>query len=197
MRDDLAWLRCVCERRGVPLIRKDTEAVIRHVLKTYRPARILEIGTALGYSACLMASVLPETAVTTIEIYDRSFYDAKEAIGRLGLSDRIEQRLGDAADVLPVLAAEGRRYDLTFVDAAKSRYRVYFEGALSMMESGGVILCDNLMLGATLEEPGKDDRRHRTSARQMERFIEELRRDSRVATTFYECGDGLSVSRIR
>ncbi|MCR5134876.1 MAG: O-methyltransferase [Clostridiales bacterium] len=197
MRDDLIWLRGVCERRGVPLIRRDTEEVIRNVLASCKPARILEIGTALGYSACLMASILPEAAVTTIEIYDRSYYDAREAIARLGLSDRIEQRLGDAADLLPVLAAEGRRFDLAFIDAAKSHYRVYFEGALSMMESGGVILCDNLMLGATLEEPGKNDRRHRTSARQMERFIEELRRDSRVATTFYECGDGLSVSRIR
>lgn len=194
--EGLAWLRGVCERREIPTIRTDTEMLMRAILEESHPTQILEVGTAIGYSACMMATVLPKATVTTIEIYDRSFYDAKEAIERLGLSGRIEQHLGDAAEVLPALAAEGRRFDLAFIDAAKSHYRTYFEAALSMMESCGLILCDNLMLGADLTTPGSGDRRHRTSAKRMERFLEELRQDSRVTTDFYECGDGLSVSRI-
>lgn len=194
--EGLGWLRGVCERRGVPLIRRDQEPVMAELLRRAAPARILEVGTALGYSACFMATVLPEASVTTIEIYDRSFYDAKEAIARLGLSDRIRQCLGDAKDVLPQLAAEGDHYDLAFIDAAKSHYREYFEQAMRMMDTGGLILCDNLMLGASLDDPGEGDRRHRTSAKKMEQFLNDLRCDTRVETTFYDCGDGLSVSRI-
>ncbi len=196
LNDGLAWLRGVCERREVPAIRRRTEPLLRRILEEDHPARILEIGTAIGYSACFMASVLPTAQVTTIEIYDRSFYDAREAIERLGLTDRIEQILGDAAEVLPRLAEEGRQYDLVFIDAAKSHYRTYFEESLAMMKKGGLILCDNLSLGASLGNPGEGDRRHRTSAKRMERFLEELAQDTRVTTTFYETGDGFSVSRI-
>jgi predicted O-methyltransferase YrrM len=194
--EGLGWLRGVCERRDVPAIRRETEPLLISILEQARPARILEIGTAIGYSACFMATVLPKAQITTIEIYDRSYYDAKEAIERLGLADRIEQRLGDAAEVLPQLKEEGRRYDLVLIDAAKSHYRTYFEESLSMMGPGGIILCDNLSLGADLAHPGEGDRRHRTSAKRMERFLDELAQDTRVATTFYETGDGFSVSRI-
>ena len=196
LNEGLAWLRGVCERREVPAIRRQTEPLLRRILEEDHPARILEIGTAIGYSACFMASVLPAVQITTIEVYDRSFYDAKEAIERLGLTDRIEQILGDAAEVLPRLADEGRQYDLVFIDAAKSHYRTYYEESLAMMKKGGLILCDNLSLGASLSNPGEGDRRHRTSAKRMERFLEELAQDTRVTTTFYETGDGFSVSRI-
>lgn len=194
--EGLGWLRGVCERRGVPLIRRDTEAVMRKILQETRPERILEAGTALGYSACLMATAVPAARITTIEIDARSFCDAREAIGRLGLAGRIEQLQGDAAEVLPQLADQGRHYDLVFIDAAKSHYRTYFEASLKMMRPGGLILCDNLMLGASMESPADGDRRHRTSAKRMAAFLEELRSDARVVTDFYECGDGLSVSRI-
>ena len=192
----LGWLRAVCERRGVPLIRRDTEAVMRKVLQEAGPERILEVGTALGYSACLMATALPEALITTIEIDARSYCDAGEAIERLGLAGRIEQLQGDAAEVLPQLAEQGRQYDFVFIDAAKSHYRTYFEASLKMLPPGGLILCDNLMLGASMESPADGDRRHRTSAKRMAAFLEELRSDARVVTDFYECGDGLSVSRI-
>ena len=194
--EGLGWLRGVCERREVPAIRRETEPLLKSILEQARPARILEIGTAIGYSACFMASVLPKTQITTIEIYDRSFYDAKEAIERLGFTDRIEQFLGDAAEVLPQLKEQGKQFDLALIDAAKSHYRTYFEESLSMMGPGGIILCDNLSLGADLAPPGEGDRRHRTSAKRMERFLDELAQDTRVATTFYETGDGFSVSRI-
>lgn len=194
--EGLAWLRGVCERRDVPAIRRQTEPLLRRILEENQPARILEIGTAIGYSACFMASVLPKAMITTIEIYDRSFYDAKEAIERLALTERIEQILGDAQDVLPRLAAAGRQYDLAFIDAAKSHYKTYFEESLTMMKKGGLILCDNLSLGTSLANPGEGDRRHRTSAKRMERFLKELAQDARVETTFYETGDGFSVSRI-
>lgn len=196
LNEGLAWLRGVCERREVPAIRRQTEPLLKRILEEDRPARILEIGTAIGYSACFMATVLPAAQITTIEVYDRSFYDAKEAIERLGLTDRIEQILGDAAEVLPRLADDGRQYDLVFIDAAKSHYRTYYEESLAMMKKGGLILCDNLSLGASLSNPGEGDRRHRTSAKRMERFLEELAQDTRVTTTFYETGDGFSVSRI-
>ena len=94
------------------------------------------------------------------------------------------------------LAAAGRQYDLAFIDAAKSHYKTYFEESLTMMKKGGLILCDNLSLGTSLANPGEGDRRHRTSAKRMERFLKELAQDARVETTFYETGDGFSVSRI-
>ena len=136
LNEGLAWLRGVCERREVPAIRRQTEPLLKRILDEDRPARILEIGTAIGYSACFMATVLPAAQITTIEVYDRSFYDAKEAIERLGLTDRIEQILGDAAEVLPRLADDGRQYDLVFIDAAKSHYRTYFEDSLCLTKSG-------------------------------------------------------------
>lgn len=196
LNEDLGWLRGVCERRGIPVIRRDTERIIVQSLREKDPKHILEIGTAIGYSACLLAAAAPHAAVTTIEIDPRSFCDAKEAIARLSLEERIEQILGDAADVLLQLIREGRTYDIALIDAAKSHYRTYFEGALAMMGKGGLILCDNLMLGGTFETPAEGDRRHRTSAKRMERFLEELKNDDRVMTVFYELGDGLSVSTI-
>ena len=195
LNEDLAWLRGVCERRDVPIIRRDTEQLMVSLLKKHRPERILEIGTALGYSACVMATALPTAEVTTVEVQERSYWDAKEAIARLGLDGRIRQILGDGREAEEELLAEGKTFDMVFIDAAKSHYREYFDSALPMLLPGGLILCDNVLLSGMVQRPLEETpHRDRTSVRNMKGFLDYIQSIPTVKTRVYEAGDGISVS---
>ena len=195
LNEDLAWLRGVCERRDVPIIRRDTEQLMVSLLKKHWPERILEIGTALGYSACVMATALPTAEVTTVEVQERSYWDAKEAIARLGLDGRIRQILGDGREAEEELLAEGKTFDMVFIDAAKSHYREYFDSGLPMLLPGGLILCDNVLLSGMVRRPLEETpHRDRTSVRNMKGFLDYIQSIPTVKTRVYEAGDGISVS---
>ena len=197
---DLTWLRELCEKRGIPLIRKDTEEALREILQRERPRRILEIGTAIGYSACFMAETLKEVGfcpeITTVEISPRSYEDAGEAIERLGLSLCVRRILGDGAEVIPTLAGP---FDFAFIDAAKSRYSTYFSGIRPLMRRGGIIAADNVALsGMVLKEEKDFPRRERTSVRAMKAFLKEIKEDGELETEIrYGIGDGLAVCRMK
>ena len=193
--EGLAWLRGVCERREIPIIRRDTEQAMTSVLRHHRPERILEIGTALGYSACFMATVCENAKITTVEISERSYWDAKEAIERLGFSDRIRQILGDGREAEDALLEEGCAFDFVFIDAAKSHYKEYFDGALPMLTPGGLILCDNVLLSGQVMRPLEETpHRDRTSVRNMQTFLDYIQDLPFMESGIFTIGDGISMS---
>ena len=116
----------------VPVIKRPTQNLIRTLLAIQKPETILEIGTATGFSAILMATYGPNNChITTIENYEKRFEIAREHFASSGFSDRIEFITGDATEVLPTLAAQGKQYDLIFMDAAKGQYLNFYEDDLT------------------------------------------------------------------
>ena len=114
-------------RTEVPIIRRATRDVLRYLLKTKKPARVLEVGTAIGYSALFMRHCLPETSkITTIEKVEMRLVEARKNLGKYDETGQIELLEGDAVDVLQQLCEEGKTYDFIFMDAAKGQYGICF-----------------------------------------------------------------------
>jgi predicted O-methyltransferase YrrM len=138
----LKLLEKIGEKRFIPSIGPVKGKIVEKVIENYRPKRILEIGTLFGYSAILMARLLPDDGkVVTIEINERSANISKKNIEGAGLSDKIEVLIGDALEVIPKLDG---RFDLMFIDATKEEYLDYLVLAEKNLEKGSVVIADNV-----------------------------------------------------
>ena len=196
----LGILRRQSEADDIPLILKETEMLFRTIL-TMRPfQRVLEIGTAYGYSSIFFANLMPSCTVTTVELQDTNYQVAKDNVWEQGLEDRIEIIHGDGIDVLDDLIAEtsqGRKwepYDLIFIDAAKSHYREFFDRAEKLCSRDAVIICDNIMMKAFLVDLTLDrKKRHRTSVKRMNEFLEYIYSREDLDVSLLSCGDGLLI----
>lgn len=198
----LATLRDDCERERVPIILKGTETALAVMLRLKKPARILEIGTALGYSALFFAHVCGECEIVTLEKSDDAHRTATENIAAFAMQERIRCLHGDAADLLAELTdeiASGARlpFDFAFVDAAKSHYREFWDKILPLTAAGGLIVCDNVLLKGTVADATYDPRRrHRTNIKRMREFTEYITAAEGAETYLLPVGDGLTVSII-
>ena len=201
--DELAALRSSNEADGVPLILCETEAILRLLLDMKRPKRILELGTAHGYSALLFAKCCPDAAVTTVDRNPGMIDFARANFESLGGGSRIDFRVGEALDVLSVLADEadvdeGRRFDFVFIDAGKSHYREFLEICERLCADNAVIACDNILLkGWLVEGEGKEARRHRTNIKYMRQFLDYISSRDDLDVTLLSGGDGLAVIRFK
>ena len=189
----LSQLREFAEENHVPIILKDTESFLLMLLKLREPVRILEIGTAVGYSASCFAFACGCT-VTTIE-QDQDMYEtALSNIRQFGLEDRIEVILGDAAEKISEL--EGP-FDMVFIDASKSHYKEFFDLALPLCSDDAVIVCDNvLMKGMTASDEYDTRKRYKTSIRRMREFLRYINEIEYADTSVLPVGDGISVTII-
>ena len=169
----LMELRAFAESRYVPIIQKDTEGLLRALLKLKKPAMVLEIGTAVGYSSCVFADCCG-CHVTTIEADEDMAAAADMNIKELGFGDKIRLLRGDARSVLRELAEPDlRKYDFVFIDAAKSHYREFWDLIIPLMKEDGIIVCDNiLMKGMTASDEFDTKKRYRTSIRKMREFVQ-------------------------
>ncbi len=198
--ENLEILRNQSEADDIPLILKETEMLFRTIL-TMRPfQRILEIGTAYGYSSIFFANLIPESKITTVELQDTSFQVAKDNVWEQGLQDRIEIIHGDGISVLDEMveeAATNRKfepYDLIFIDAAKSHYREFFDRAEKLCTKDAIIICDNIMMKAFLVDLSLDRRkRHRTSVKRMNEFLTYIYERTDLVSSLLSCGDGLLI----
>ena len=202
--DDLAALRKQNEADGVPLILTETEAVLRLLLDMKKPSRILELGTAHGYSALLFAKCCPAASVTTIDRNPGMLDFAKANFKRYPEGDRIDFRVGEALDVLRELsgeingASDDKRFDFVFIDAGKSHYSEFLEICETMCTEDAVIACDNILLkGWMVEFEGKEARRHRTNIKYMRQFLDAISSRDDLDVTLLSGGDGLAVIRFR
>ena len=177
----------------VPVIRKSTQQLLKFILAMVKPKNILEVGTAIGFSALLMSEYAPEGChIDTIEKYEKRIPIAKENFARGGKSDVITLLEGDAAELLRIL--EGS-YDLIFMDAAKGQYINFLPDILRLLAPGGLLVSDNVLQdGDIIESRFAVTRRNRTIHTRMREYLYELTHHEQLTTTILPVGDGVTLS---
>ena len=178
---------------SVPIIRREMQSFLKTLLLIKKPMRILEVGTAVGFSALLMSECAPEGCrITTIENYDKRIPIARENLRRAGREEQITLIEGDAAEVMKTL--EGP-YDFIFMDAAKGQYIHYLPEALRLLPEGGVLVSDNVMQdGDVIESRFAVERRNRTIHARMREYLYELKHNDALVTSIIPLGDGVAMS---
>ena len=178
----------------IPIIMDDTLEVIEKYLKINKPQRMLEIGTAVGYSAICFTEFLEENGVIdTIEREKDRVEEAKENIKKVGVEEKINIFEGDAIDILPTL---NEKYDSIFIDAAKGKYPFFLKESLRLIKPNGIIFADNILYkGYVLSDYNKH--KQRTAVRNLREYIKEVSENPNLDTEILEVGDGLAISRIK
>ena len=180
-------------KEHIPIIMDDTLEVIEKYLENNKPSRILEIGTAVGYSAICFTEFLAENGeIDTIERDAKKVEEAKINIKKAGVSDKINIYEGDAVEILPTL---NEKYDVVFIDAAKGKYPFFLKEALRMIEPNGIIFADNILYkGYVMSDYNKH--KQRTAVRNLREYIKETSENPNLETEILEVGDGLAVSIV-
>ena len=175
----------------IPIIMDDTLEVIDEILSKDKPEKILEIGTAVGYSAICFSKYLKENGrIDTIEREEDRVIQAKENIQRAEVEKRINILFGDAVEILPTLKD---KYDVIFIDAAKGKYPFFLKEALRMLNSNGIILADNVLYkGYVMSDYNKH--KQRTAVRNLREFLKELDENEELEVKVLEVGDGLAIA---
>lgn len=190
----LGELEDYANERGIPVIPHETAKFIDFFTATIQPKHILEIGTAIGFSASLMAQHLQTDGhLTTIDRYEKMYERAKENFKKLGLDDRITLIEGDAADVLPTL--EGK-FDLIFMDSAKAKYIEFYPECMRLLRQGGVLIIDDVFQGGTvLDDESEIPKRVRKIHRKLNELLDTVLQDPHNRSTLVPLGDGLLMVR--
>jgi len=178
----------------IPIIMDDTLEVMEKYLKEIKPERILEIGTAVGYSAmCFTKFLSVNGVIDTIERDEERVKQARENIKTVEVEEKINIYEGDAIEILPTL---NEKYDAVFIDAAKGKYPFFLKEALRMIKPNGIIFADNILYkGYVLSDYNKH--KQRTAVRNLREYIKEVSQNPNLETEILEVGDGLAVSRIK
>ena len=179
---------------GVPIIRKEMESFLRVMLSIKKPMRILELGTAVGYSAILMSECINgKGQIITIENYDKRIPIAKENIKKAGRENVIKLLEGDAMEIMPTL--ESDQFDFVFMDAAKAQYIHFLPEVLPLMKKDGVLITDNVLQeGDLIQSKYVVRRRDRTIHKRMREYLEVVKNHPQLETTIVPIGDGIPMS---
>lgn len=180
------------ERDGVPILRGPERALLLDAVAAARPRRILEIGTAIGFSALLMGERCPGAEIDTIEIDEARHARAVQAVTDAGQADRIHCHLGDAAAIIPALQGP---YDFLYLDGPKGQYLRQLQMIEPMLSEHAVIAADNVLFRGLVKSTGPIPHRYRTLVMRLREYIAYV--NGRYDTKIYVEGDGLAVSRIR
>ena len=177
----------------IPIIMDDTLEVIEKILLEQKPKRILELGTATGYSSICFSNILNnDVYIDTIELDEARANEAIDNISGLGLQNKINVIKGNAVDVLPTL---NEKYDIFFIDAAKGKYPIFLKETLRLSKNGSIILADNILYkGYVMSDYNKH--KQRTAVRNLREYIKETTEDKRLQTEILEVGDGLAITRV-
>ena len=179
---------------GVPIIRKEMESFLRVMLSIKKPMRILELGTAVGYSAILMSECINEKGqIITIENYYKRIPIAKENIKKTGRENVIKLLEGDAMEIMPTL--ESDQFDFVFMDAAKAQYIHFLPEVLRLMKKDGVLITDNVLQeGDLIQSKYVVRRRDRTIHKRMREYLEVVKNHPQLETSIVPIGDGITMS---
>ena len=177
----------------VPIIRQDMQSFLKVLLAVHRPKKILEVGTAVGFSALLMAANTDaDCRITTIEKYEKRIPQARHNFAASGMQDRITLIEGDAAEVMRTLEDP---YDLIFMDAAKGQYIHFLPEALRLLRCGGLLISDNVLQdGDIIESHYAVERRNRTIYKRMREYLYVLKHTKGLLTSIVPVGDGAAVT---
>lgn len=178
---------------NVPIIRTQTQGLIKFLLAVQKPMSILEVGCAIGFSALLMSEYAPRGCqVTTIENYEKRIPIARENFKRAGRENQITLLAGDAADILKELAGP---YDFIFMDAAKGQYVNFLPDVVRLLTAGGVLLSDNVLQdGDVIESRFAVTRRNRTIHSRMREYLYEVKHHTQLESVILPVGDGATLS---
>lgn len=191
MKEKILEMEKYAREYNVPIIEKDSIAFIMKFIKANDVKEILEIGSAIGYSAILMASVKEDVKVTTIERDETRYMECLKNVKECGLENKINVVYQDALEV----NLSGVSYDLIFIDAAKGQYTKFFEKYKYFLNPGGVIITDNLKFhGHVGNRNNIASRNLKQLVGKIENYIDFLKENEEFETKFYDVGDGLSVS---
>ena len=182
-------------KNHVPIIEDDSLEYIANILKEKKPNKILEIGTAVGYSAINFSKYLvgEGAKVLTIEIKEQMYEKALENITLMGLQDKIEVINADATKYLKNI---NEQFDVVFIDAAKGQYLVFLEEAIRLCKIGGIIIADNMLYrGRTLSD--YNEHKHRTATNRLREYLVQMKEDKRLDSTLIKVGDGLAISVLK
>ena len=178
----------------IPIIMDDTLEVIEKYALKLKPRKILEIGTAVGYSAICFSKYLSEDGtIDTIEREKIRIKEAKENIKDMNLEKKINIYEGDAVEILPML---NEKYDMIFIDAAKGKYPFFLKESLRMLSQNGIIFADNILYkGYVMSDYNLH--KQRTAVRNLREYIAEVTGNKNLKTEILEVGDGLAISKVR
>lgn len=176
----------------IPIIMDDTLEKIKEILQKEKPKRILEIGTAVGYSASCFVKYAEDAIVDTIELDEERAKQAIENVKKIGVDKNINIMIGNAVEILPTLSGE---YDIVFIDAAKSKYSIFLEEGIRLIKNGGLILADNVLYkGYVMSDYNKH--KQRTAVRHLREYIKEVTENPNLETEILEIGDGLAITKV-
>lgn len=180
-------------RDCVPIIRRETQSFLKTLLTAKQPRAILEVGTAVGFSALLMCEYAhPKAHVTTIEKYEKRIPIARENFKRAGREKQITLLAGDAAEYLQKMTGP---FDFIFMDAAKGQYIHFLPDVLRLLEPGGLLVSDNVLQdGDLIESRFAVERRNRTIHSRMREYLYELKHNPQLVTSILPLGDGVTLS---
>ena len=194
MEDKINLIKQKALDEHIPIIMDDTLEVIGSILEKNKPNKILEIGTAVGYSAICFSKYLAENGrIDTIERDEERIKEAKINIKDMDLEDIIQIYEGDAVEILPTL---NDKYDVVFIDAAKGKYPFFLKEALRMLSENGIIFADNILYkGYVMSDYNKH--KQRTAVRNLREYIKEVTENENLETEILEVGDGLAISKLK
>ena len=193
LKENILVMEAYAMENNVPIIEKKSIVFIMKYIKEHNVETILEIGSAIGYSAILMASSSKDVQVTTIERDETRYMECLKNVKKCGMEKRINVVYQDA---LELNLSEELKYDLIFIDAAKGQYIKFFEKYKNFLKPGGVIITDNLKFHGYVGESSKLDKGNLKSlVEKIEGYVEFLQNNKEFDTIFKDIGDGLSISR--
>lgn len=189
--DHLEEIRERALEGGIPIIRSSVQGLLRFLMGYVRPKNILEIGTAVGFSALLMHEYAPDARVTTIENYEPRLAEARKNFAEHG--PKIELLEGDAAQILPTL--KDGEYDFIFLDSAKGQYIALLDDIVRLLAPGGLLVSDNVMQdGDVIESRYAVRRRDRTIHERMREYLREISDSPYLESAILPMADGVTVS---
>ncbi len=190
-------IRKEARNNHIPILLDETMEYVLDLLKKRQINSVLEIGTAIGYSASCFTKILqPNGYVDTIEIEEQRVNEARDNIEKLGLSEKINVYYGDALDILPTLISKNKKYDFIFIDASKGKYLEFFNFALELLNDNGIIIADNVLYkGMVLSD--YNGHKHRTAVTKLRKFIEYIQNIVGMTSEIIDIGDGISITYKR
>ena len=193
-REELKKIKEKALEEHIPIIMDDTLEHMSNILKNKRPKRMLEIGTAVGYSAICFSEYLDDGGIIeTIERDEIRIKEAKENFKSTEVDGKIILHEGDAVEILPTL---DKKFDVVFIDAAKGKYPFFLKEALRLLNNGGIIFADNILYkGYVMSDYNKH--KQRTAVRNLRAYIKEITENEKLETEILEIGDGLAISKLK
>ena len=191
--EELEKVKTKALEEHIPIIMDDTLEEIKKILIQEKPTRILEIGTAVGYSASQFIRFAPDAIVDTIELDEERAKEAIENVRKIGIEKQVNILIGNAVEILPTLDKE---YDIIFIDANKGKYPIFLQEGIRLAKNGSIIIADNILYkGYVMSDYNKH--KQRTAVRHLREYIKEAQENANLETQILEVGDGLAISKVK